>query len=107
MQADPGFIGPLPYNPLWTWAGAALVLLVAAWYVFVLAGTRRPRPKQASRPAPLTDLPALQTAYLQRIADVEQQDKPCPRPQRTVRQRAEEFRISLHAGAFPGVRTAP
>lgn len=73
MQADPGFLGPLPYNPLWTWAGAALVLLVAAWYVFVLAGTRRPRPKPASRPAPLTDLPALQTAYLQRIAEVEQQ----------------------------------
>jgi hypothetical protein len=73
VQADPGLIGPLPYSPVWTWAGAALVLLVAALYVFVLAGTRRPRPKQASRPAPLTDLPALQRAYLDRIADVEQQ----------------------------------
>jgi hypothetical protein len=75
VQADPEFLGPLPYSPLWTWAGAILVLLVAGWYVLVLAGTRRPRPKPSSRPAPLTDLPALQAAYLQRIADVEQQSE--------------------------------
>jgi hypothetical protein len=73
VQADPEFLGPLGYSPLWTWAGAILVLLVAAWYAFVFASTRRPRPGSASLPAPLTDLPALQSAYLQRIDDVEQE----------------------------------
>jgi hypothetical protein len=73
VQADPEFLGPLPYSPLWTWAGAILLLLVAAWYAFVFAGTRRPRPRPASLPAPLTSLPALQSAYLQRIDDVEQE----------------------------------
>ena len=72
MQADPEFLGPLPYSPLWTWAGVILLLLAGAWYAFVFAGTRRPRPGPASLPAPLTSLPALQSAYLQRIADVEQ-----------------------------------
>jgi hypothetical protein len=73
VQADPEFLGPLPYSPLWTWAGAILLLLVAVWYAFVFAGTRRPRPRPASLPAPLTSLPALQSAYLQRIDDVEQE----------------------------------
>jgi hypothetical protein len=71
VQADPVFLGPLPYSPLWTWAGAILLLLVAAWYAFVIGSTRRPRLRSASLPVPLTDLPALQSAYLQRIDDVE------------------------------------
>ncbi|VXB43404.1 conserved hypothetical protein [Arthrobacter sp. 9AX] len=73
MQAEPELLGPLPYSPLWTWAGLALLLLVAAWYTFVFASTRPPRQKATAVPAPLTDLPALRAAYLQRITDVEQE----------------------------------
>ncbi|MDQ0690681.1 hypothetical protein [Arthrobacter sp. W4I7] len=73
MQADPEFLGPLQYSPMWTWAGAILLLLVVGWYAFVFASTKRPRPGSASLPAPLTNLPALQSAYLQRIDDVEHQ----------------------------------
>lgn len=72
MQADPGFYAPLQYSPLWTWAGAALLALVAGWYVFIAAATRRrPLETAARRPAALTDLPALKAAYLQRIDDAE------------------------------------
>ena len=73
MQADPEFLGPLPYSPLWTWTGLALLLLLAAWYTFVFASTRRPRPSTPAGSGPLTDLPALQSAYLQRITDVERE----------------------------------
>lgn len=73
MQADQEFLGPLPYSPIWMWAGIVLLLLVVAWYVFVVASTRRPWLKSGARPAPPTDLPALQSAYLRRIHNVEQQ----------------------------------
>jgi uncharacterized protein (DUF885 family) len=72
VQADPGFQGPLQYSPAWLWAGLGLLLLVAAWYIFVFTSTRQPRRDTADVPAPLTDLPALKAAYLQRISDVEQ-----------------------------------
>jgi hypothetical protein len=74
VQADPGFQGPLQYSPVWMWAGLGLLLLVAAWYIFVFSSTRqtkRPRPNTAQAAAPLTELPALKAAYLQRISDVE------------------------------------
>lgn len=76
MQADPGFYGPLQYSPTWLWCGAALLALVAGWYVFVLASTRAAQrsTQRSSMPArsALTDLPALKAAYLQRIRDVEE-----------------------------------
>ncbi|MDQ0768876.1 hypothetical protein QF031_001625 [Pseudarthrobacter defluvii] len=75
MQADPGFFGPLQYSPGWVWCGAALLALVAGWYVYVLATTRTAtRPASGSSGpdrAALTDLPALKAAYLQRIHDAE------------------------------------
>jgi hypothetical protein len=76
VQADPGFYGPLPYSPAWMWCGAALLALVAGWYAVVLFSTRtsaRPNPGSSGpgRSA-LTDLPALKTAYLERINDVDQ-----------------------------------
>jgi hypothetical protein len=74
VQADPGFYGPLPYSPAWMWCGAAVLALVAGWYIYVFLSTRAaPR----SQPAPvrhsLTDLPALKAAYLQRIHDVDRE----------------------------------
>lgn len=72
VQADSEFHGPLQYSPVWMWAGLSLLLLLAGWYVFVFTSTRRPRmDKNAADVAPLTDLPALKAAYLQRITDVE------------------------------------
>jgi hypothetical protein len=72
VQADPEFYGPLQYGPVWMWTAVALLVLVAAWYAFVIAATRRPREaREVKRPAQLTDLAALKTAYLQRIDDVE------------------------------------
>jgi hypothetical protein len=54
------------------WAGLALLVLVACWYVAVWAATRRRAPGTAGRrTAALTDLPALKAAYLQRIDDAE------------------------------------
>ena len=75
MQADPGFYGPLQYSPAWLWCGAALLALVAGWYVYVLASTRVPKRRMqgSSRRvrSALTDLPPLKAACLQRIKDVE------------------------------------
>jgi hypothetical protein len=71
VPADPGFHGPLQYSPVWLWAGLALLLLVAAWYIFVFTSTRQPGGDTAHVAARLTDLPALKAAYLQRINDVE------------------------------------
>ncbi|WP_285245297.1 hypothetical protein [Pseudarthrobacter sp. fls2-241-R2A-127] len=72
MQADPGFYGPLPYNPAWVWCGAAILALVAGWYAYLWWSTRAAPTSLAAptRPA-LTDLPALKAAYLQRIQDVD------------------------------------
>lgn len=76
MQADPGFFAPLQYSTAWAWCGVALLVLVAGWYVFVLATTRtawRPEPAGSAKGrSALTDLPSLKAAYLQRIRDVEQ-----------------------------------
>ncbi|MCF3140436.1 hypothetical protein LRQ04_14340 [Paenarthrobacter sp. AR 02] len=36
MQDDSGFYAPLHYQQLWLWLGLLLVLLVAAWYAWVL-----------------------------------------------------------------------
>ena len=84
MQADPGFYPPLQYSPWWVWAGIALLALVAGWYVFIFAATRRrPLETAAGRHTALTDLPALKAAYLQRIDDAER--------------RAAEGRLSLRA----------
>lgn len=84
MQADPGFYAPLQYSPWWLWAGIALLALVAGWYVFIFAATRRRPPgTEAERCAALTDLPALKAAYLQRIDDAER--------------RAAEGRLGLRA----------
>jgi hypothetical protein len=71
VQVDPGFHGPLPYSPVWLWAGLGLLFLVAAWYIFVFTSTRQPRQDTADVAAPPTGLPALKAAYLQRISDVE------------------------------------
>lgn len=72
MQAEPEFYGPLEYAPVWGWAGAGLLVMVAAWYAFVFTATRKPLGVQARhRPARLTELAGLKAAYLQRIDDVE------------------------------------
>ncbi|WP_457950366.1 hypothetical protein ACTAQI_07180 [Pseudarthrobacter sp. alpha12b] len=76
MQADPEFYGPLQYSPAWMWCGAALLALVAGWYVFVFATTRvaaRAKPGSAGPRSALTELPALKAAYLQRIHDVDRE----------------------------------
>jgi hypothetical protein len=73
VQADPAFYGPLQYSPVWMWAGAALLALVAAWYAAIFASTRRPRDTAVRRPAALTDLPALKNAYLERLDDLERE----------------------------------
>lgn len=76
MQADPGFYGPLQYSPAWLWCGAALLALVAGWYAYVFASTRKAErsAQRSSKPgrSALTDLPALKAAYLQRINEVEE-----------------------------------
>ncbi|MEV4991329.1 hypothetical protein [Pseudarthrobacter sp. LMD1-1-1.1] len=76
MQAEPGFYGPLQYSPAWMWCGAALLALVAGWYVFVLATTRpaaRSQPGSAGSRSTLTELTALKAAYLERIHDVDRE----------------------------------
>jgi len=76
VQADQGFYGPLQYSTAWMWCGAAVLALVAGWYVFVFATTRPPARSTAGRAhsrSALTDLPGLKAAYLQRIRDVEQE----------------------------------
>lgn len=73
MQADPGFHGPLQYNPLWMWAGIALLAMVAGWYAYVFAATRSRAPQARPHQAALTDLAALKAAYLHRIDDVERE----------------------------------
>jgi len=76
VGADSGFYGPLQYSPAWLWCGAALLVLVAGWYVFVLATTRpaaRSKPGSAGSRSALTELPALKAAYLQRIHDVDRE----------------------------------
>lgn len=74
VQADPEFYGPLQYAAAWSWAGLGLLLLVAAWYAWVFAATRRRGSAGAGpRGSGLTDLAALKAVYLQRIDDVEQE----------------------------------
>lgn len=72
MQGNAGFFAPLPYSPLWLWAGIGLLVLVLGWYAFVFLSTRT-RQVQAAAPrfTPPSDIHRLKEAYLLRIDAVE------------------------------------
>lgn len=77
---DGDFFGPLEYSAWFLWAGLGLLVLVAAWYVYVFRSTRRrPAAQQAGQtPVPpaafaAPDLARLRHDYLQRIDAVDRE----------------------------------
>ena len=77
MKGD--FFGPLEYSDWFPWAALGLLVLIAAWYAFILLSTRRrPAAQQAARtPAPpaaaVPDVARLRRDYLQRIDAVDRE----------------------------------
>ncbi|WP_309616951.1 hypothetical protein [Salinibacterium sp.] len=65
------FLPPVPYQPLWGIIGCALLLAVAAWYVFLFVSTRASRvPQRVSEQVDLTTArttESVRTHYLQLI----------------------------------------
>ena len=77
MKGD--FFGPLEYSDWFPWAALGLLVLIAAWYAYILLSTRRrPAAQQAARtPAPpaaaVPDVARLRRDYLQRIDAVDRE----------------------------------
>lgn len=73
------FFGPLAYSAWFPWAGLGLLLLVAAWYAYILRSTRRRPAAQRAPQAPeppavgVPDLARLRRDYLQRIDAVDRE----------------------------------
>lgn len=66
------FLGPLAYSDWFPWAALGLLVLVAAWFAYVILSTRRRRPVPRAAPMPpatsvAPDLARLRRDYLQRI----------------------------------------
>lgn len=76
MLGDRGFFGPAqyPHFLLYLAVGFGLLLLIGAWYVFVVRFTRRrfPRATLASPPSPAS-IRKLQVKYAGLIAEVERE----------------------------------
>ena len=71
MPGGDGFFPPVQYSPLWFLLGMALLGLIVAWFLFVLAMTRR-KPDPAAQLTDLTDLTTtVRDAYLDRIDEVD------------------------------------
>lgn len=101
MQDDSGFYAPLHYQQLWLWLGLLLLLLVAAWYAWVLwpARTTAPARQQAvARPT----LDALRSTCLTAI-DATASDAYAGRlPERDAHQRLS-FLVREFAGSATGL----
>lgn len=90
--AGAGFLAPLQYSAWFPWAGLGLLALVAAWYTFVLLGTRR-RPaaraaaqSPAAPPAGTADLARLRDEYLRQIDAVDREAAAGTRSDRSAHQ---------------------
>ena len=76
---DGDFFGPLEYSAWFPWAALGLLVLIAAWYTYLVRSTRgRPAAQQATRtPEPpavaVPDLARLRRDYLQRIDAVDRE----------------------------------
>lgn len=70
MPGGDGFAAPVQFSPVWTLLGVGILLLIAAWFVIVLALTRRRHaddPRQLN--APFTTS-SYRSAYLDLIDEV-------------------------------------
>ena len=89
---DGDFFGPLDYSAWFPWVGLGLLVLVAAWYTYVLPSTRRrPAVRTAAQTAPSApfaapDLARLRRDYLQRIDAVDREAAAGTRSNRSAHQ---------------------
>lgn len=86
-----GFLGPLAYSDWFPWAALGLLVLVAAWFAYVILSTRRRRPVPPAAPTPPAasgepDLARLRRDYLQRIDTVAGEAAAGTRPGRSCYQ---------------------
>lgn len=70
---DGNFFPPLEYSVWFPWAGLGLLVLVGAWYAYVLLSTRRRPAPQAVPTLAAPDLARLRRGYLQRIDAVDRE----------------------------------
>ena len=74
MPGVDGYTPPVGYSPLWTYLGIGILMLVAAWYVFVWWWSRRkhrmPQPPSASNA--ILEAGLLKDKYYDLIEEVEE-----------------------------------
>jgi hypothetical protein len=74
MPGVDGYNAPATYSPLWSWLGFGILVLVAAWYLFVWWWSRRkhrmPRPPSASNA--ILEAGLLRDKYYDLIEEVEE-----------------------------------
>lgn len=98
--AGAGFLAPLQYSGWFLWAGLGLLTLVAAWYTFVLLGTRRRPAAREGAPTPeapqgsTPDLARLRDEYLRRIDAV---DREAAAGTRSVRSAHQELSLLIRS----------
>ncbi|MFK0005997.1 hypothetical protein ACIQTZ_03025 [Paenarthrobacter sp. NPDC090520] len=99
MQDNSGFYGPLSYSQAWLWMGVLVLLVVAAWYVF-LFWPRRERTR-GTQPVIPRDLAGLRTSCLQAIDSVVADADAGRLPERAAHQRLS-FLVREFAGHATG-----
>lgn len=98
---------PVAYDSLWQYIGIGLIVLVVAWYGYVILVTRKRRTKKLNvgpkdKPA-LPDIPTLQQKYLQLIKELEGSYQENAISSRTVHQKLSLL-VRYFAGEASGVK---
>ncbi|AFR29403.1 hypothetical protein [Arthrobacter sp. Rue61a] len=106
MQDENGFYAPLQYQPQWLWLGLMLVLLIGAWYAWILRPVRKKTPDHSKAPLrqvrSAQDLETLRTTCLTAINATTVDADAGRLPERDAHQRLS-FLVREFVGAATGL----
>lgn len=103
MQDEAGFYSPLQYQPQWLWLGLMLVILIGAWYAWILFSDRKKVPVRQDAPVrQVPDLDTLRAACLSAIEATSADADAGRLTERDAHQRLS-FLVREFAGAATGL----
>lgn len=103
MQDEAGFYSPLQYQPQWLWLGLLLMVLIGAWYAWILlSGRKKPPARQNVPDLHVRQLETLRAACLSAIDATATAADAGRLPQRDAHQRLS-FLVREFAGAATGL----
>jgi len=105
VQDEAGFYSPLQYQPQWLWLGLVLVLIIGAWYAWILRPVHKTaavHEDPARQVAEAPDLETLRAACLAAINTTALDADAGRLPERDAHQRLS-FLVREFAGAATGL----